>query len=198
MRAFIVYNECPQPCPPSYQTSSSSPSWFPFKGSMTTFTWVSLSDLNFSKKMTFRRGGEVSGQGAEPPGRQLQVPALLTHKVVAVDEHQALVVVLVMARHILIKRSLWQIISYAIAGIKGRHSQFKKWCKVHRIRILRTERNRNDLRPSRVNISAQCTVYLQCAKQLKMQITFTNPSFNAIEYWPTSMQSTISLILLQE
>jgi hypothetical protein len=73
---------------------------------MTTFTWVSLSDLNFSKKMTFRRGGEVSGEGTEPPGRQLQVPPLLTHKVVAVDEHQALVVVLVMARHILIKRSL--------------------------------------------------------------------------------------------
>jgi hypothetical protein len=54
--------------------------------------------------MTFRRGGEVSGQGAKSPGRQLQVPPLLTHKVVAVDEHQALVVVLV-AHKILIERS---------------------------------------------------------------------------------------------
>jgi hypothetical protein len=45
----------PQPCPPP---TPSSPNWFPFKRSMATFTWVSLSDLHFSKKMTFHRSGD--------------------------------------------------------------------------------------------------------------------------------------------
>jgi len=44
--------------------------------------------------MTFHGSGEVGGERLEPGGRQRQVAALLPHKVVAMDKHQALMVVL--------------------------------------------------------------------------------------------------------